>query len=376
MKKMVYQIPGVKPMPLAVGTELYLEELYRFENKKSMVSSSETPSGVIQRIDRNSFHIRLEDSFRLPLYHFLVNDRLFIGKNLSPFLAVGADKIDPHYLIELEYFGFSIERKSLLKDVKMLFPADDVVISAQELIWLDDDLLKHPGLKASLVKPQSQGESLYNLLPAVATSLFSPFDHVFYAQFSQQIIACEDPILEVGKQSLPKNFGFGLNRADVFNGAHKSGVVEGINLKTHVSKIKRELETGWEATGREQSLETYLAEGFYYPFTLFQLNILAAEAGKEVRLVDSEVQKDKADAIFTMDDDPIVNVYESFQRVFFYGNQWLSRVWFFIPPMISAKIIKRQYKYSSGEQHICIYALTLDYLLRFYPLKVGNVTGD
>lgn len=376
MKQMVYDIPGVKPVTLAVGAELSLIDVYPAENKNSEPYSALGHEGVIQRSDRTSFNIRLGKSFGLPLYFYLANSQLFVGKNLSSFLAIGADQVDPLYLIELEYFGFPTNRKSLLKDVSMLYPDDEVMLNAEELIWLGDTLPKQPGLQASLVKAQERGGEIYNLLPKVAASLFSPFDHVFFVEISRKIQASEGPVLEICKDSLPKNFGFDMDRAGIFNGAHKSKIVEGINLEEYASQTTGLLKSSWEASGDGRTMESYLAENFYYPFVMFQLSILAAEAGKEIRIVNSEnLEFDSAPA-FTMDDEPIVNIYESFQRVFFYGNQWLSRVWFFIPPMISAKIIKRQQEYSEGEQHICIYALTLDYLLRFYPLKVGNVTGD
>ncbi|WP_445365894.1 hypothetical protein ACJJJB_06015 [Microbulbifer sp. ANSA001] len=376
MKQMVYDVPGVESVTLAVGAELSLLNLYPAKYKKSEAIPLVDHDSVIQRSDRNSFHIKLGKSFSLPLYHFLFNEQLYIGRCLSSFIAVGADKVDPHYLIELEYFGFPTGRKSLLKNVHMLFPGDEVMINAEELIWLDETLPEQPGLHATLVKPQAKGDVVYNLLPKVAADLFSPFDHVFFAEISQQLQDNEDSVLEISKDSLPKNFGLNKERADVFNGAHKSNVVEGVDLQEYTDQINGLIKSSWEASGSKESLGCYLAEQFYYPFILFQLNTLAAGAGKEIRVVESANQENSVAPVFSLDDAPIVNVYESFQRVFFYGNQWLSRVWFFIPPMISAKIIKRQQKYSGGEQHICIYALTLDYLLRFYPLKVGNVIGD
>ncbi|WP_444885277.1 hypothetical protein [Microbulbifer sp. PSTR4-B] len=378
MKQMVYDISGVKPVTLAVGAEFSVLDLYPDKYKKLLSTSGVKHKGVIQRSDRNCFHIKVADLFNLPLYYFTLNEQLFISAKLSSFLAVGADKVDLNYLVELEYFGFPTERKSLLENVRMIFPGDEVTITAESLIWLDDTLATEPNLKAALVKPQSRGEALYNLLPKVASQLFTPFDHVFFAQVFEQVEACEELLCEISKNSLPRKFGFNRQRSDIFKAAHKSRKVEGIDLKNYVREINDQLESSWEASGKEQDRDVYLAEYLYHPFILFHLNILAAELGKEVRLVDESNLKEKGglNQIFSLDDNPIVNVYESFQRVFFYGNRWLSRIWFFIPPMISAKIIKRQQKYSEGEQHVCIYALTLDYLLRFYPLKVGNVTGD
>ncbi|WP_444922472.1 hypothetical protein ACJJID_09250 [Microbulbifer sp. CnH-101-G] len=378
MKQMAYDIPGIKPVSLAVGAELSLLDFYPAEYNKLHNTSKNDNEGIIQRSDRNCFHIRLGKSFNLPLYQFLFNEQWFIGAKLPSFLAVGADRVDPHYLIELEYFGFPSDRKCLLEDVRMIFPGDEVSVTAEALIWLDDTLPEQPGLTSSLVKPLSEGETLFNLLPKVATSLFSPFDHVFFAQVFEKVETCQESVCEILRESLPKNFGFDRHRADIFNAAHKSRKVEGIDLRGYIRKIGDQLESSWEASDKVLNRNAYMAERFYHPYILFQLSILAAEAGKEIRVVDAKNgrKEETADPVFTMDDNPIVNVYESFQRVFFYGNRWLARIWFFIPPMISAKIIKRQQKYSEGEQHICIYAVTLDYLLRFYPLKVGNVTGD
>ncbi|MCO1334754.1 hypothetical protein MO867_10425 [Microbulbifer sp. OS29] len=332
--------------------------------------------GSVQRSDRNTLHLKIEKNCNQPLFYFVKEGRLFLGQNLSCFPYAGAINIDHRYLIELEYFGFSVERKSFLQGVKMLFPGDDIVVLAEDLVWLDGDPKGNGQFGAALVTTRDAKDRIFNRLPAVAAKLFSPFDTLFYAYVAQQLEAAEGSLLKIEQACLPVSFGYDSCRAKVFDQAHKRKVAEGVDIRDHTDRVQKILNRCWKKSSSILEQQEYIKHKFYLPFVQFLLNSLAQGSGKRVEVVDGEGADEFKLPVLSIDDKPICNVYESFQRVFFYGSHWLSKVWFYIPPMISASVIKRQQAYSRSEQHICIYALTLDYLLRFHNINTGNITGE
>ncbi|WP_444944443.1 hypothetical protein ACJJIK_05470 [Microbulbifer sp. ZKSA006] len=376
MKSSSNKAPLKKVQRLPVGAEISLNSFLGDAAWKSVLSEDGISLGSIKRTDESHFHLQVGNSFQFPLYYCLKGESLFVGQDLAFFPHIGADTIDCHYLIEIEYFGFSIERKSLLQEVKMLFPGDDIIVSGKELVWLSAG--GHPAgkLNAALITPEQTTDKLFNSLPKVTSKLFSPVDSTFYAHIANRLAEIEESNLKVGRQNLPLTVGYQDKRAKIFNTAHKSRVVEGLDLQKYAARVQGELDQIWQGSGSSLDREAYIYQEFYLPFVQFLLNILAMNAGKVVEIVDGAGDEGVTAPVFSIDDKPICNIYESFQRVFFYGNPWLAKVWFYIPPMISAAAIKRQRKYSESEQHVCVFTLTLDYLLRFNHLKTGNFTGE
>ncbi|WP_444894157.1 hypothetical protein ACJJIE_07585 [Microbulbifer sp. TRSA001] len=368
--------PLMREKVLPVGAEVSLSSFLSDTDWGAGHDEDWTSLGTIKRSDKNTFHLQVGKAFRFPLYYYLKDDRLFVGQDLSLFPAVGADTVDCHYLIEIEYFGFSIERKSLLQNVKMLFPEDDVVISARELFWLSAEHHQSGSFDAALVTPEEATDKLFNSLPEVTSKLFSPVDTTFYAHIANRLAESSGTKLKVGRQSLPLTVGYQEKRAKIFNKAHKNRVVEGIDLQSYTDMVQEELDRAWQDSESSLDREHYIFQTFYLPFAQFLLNILAMNASKMVEIVEGSGDEGVIPPALSISDKPICNIYESFQRVFFYGHHWLAKVWFYIPPMISSAAIKQQQKYSEREQHVCVFTLTLDYLLRFNNLKIGNVTGE
>ncbi|MFS1525529.1 hypothetical protein ACL7TT_15690 [Microbulbifer sp. 2304DJ12-6] len=377
MKKGYDTKSEMKSIAIANGSEICLLNL--INGKSSTKTSFEGcggEQGVIRKHGKKNFYLQISQSFDSALFYYINNNRLYLGQNILSFLQMGVNRVDLRYLIEMEYFGFSIDRKCLLMGVRMLFPGDCVSVNAKELIWLEKRMPKQGGFHASLLEPQGHKSAIYNLLPRVASLLLSPFDNVFLAKYYHSMKSCNTNIFTVKRSSLPGSFYCNRKSNFIFNKAHKNNVVSGIDIKGHALRVLEFLNLSWNSSGCNMEIEEYIDINFNFPFKRFLLNILASNTGTKIRIVDSHTVEPTLGSTFSIDDNSIANIYDSFQRIFFYGNQWLARNWFFIPPMISAKLIKLQYKHCKDEHRIYLFTLTLDYLLRFYNLKVHHTNGD
>ncbi len=276
-----------------------------------------------------------------PLYICEHEGRTYLSDHVVAFYHLGLTAMDEIYLAEMAQQGFSIQHKTLLKNVRSLYANEQYACKSEQLVWLNN-------LLPSISSENKVSDAPFDKIPGLSLRLFSPLDHILYVDAWIYLQTTEDSSIKINENELRKCLN--IHHNDLVSAMGSLG------KKTCKKMSKQE----W--------LQDEIWQKHCLPFIKSQLTAMAYEHNKKlVWSLDPKVSLPwNEKVLFEESDKPIHNLFEAFQRLFFYGNKWLVKQWLFIPPLISAKLVLKR----KGNAHrVFLYATSLDYLMRFHTLN-------
>ncbi len=350
---------------------------YDFANQESdldafdkKANSDQTPSvdltASARRDRHNVIHIRMPNHSAHPLYICEYEDKTFLSDYVGNFYHLGMTDIDENYLSGVAHQGFASQHKTLLRNVRSLYSNEQYACKSEHLVWLSQPA---QGILAgnTLSKKQEMEIVPFDKIPDLSLSLFSPLDHRLYLDAWCYFQTTHDLSININEIALRANLQISEQDFILANGPLLKKVYK------DRSKQDEELKQQWQISQSELTLQDYIWQEHRLPFVKSLLTTLAYRHSKTLVFCHDSQEtlpwKDKV--VFQESDKPIHNLFEAFQRLFFYGNKWLVNKWLFIPPLISSKLVRKR----SGDAHrLFLYATSLDYLIRFHPMKHNTPT--
>ena len=276
-----------------------------------------------------------------PLYICEYDGRTYLSDHVVAFYHLGLTVIDKIYLAEIALQGFTIQHKTLLKNVRCLYANEQYACKGEQLIWLNH-------LLPSISNENKVSDAPFDKIPNLSLRLFSPLDHVLYMNAWMYLQTTEESSVKINEDELRKCLY-----------SHHNGFMSAMGpLGKKVCK----------KINKQEWLQDEIWQEHCLPFVKSLLTAMAYAHNKTlVWSLDPEVSLPwNEKVLFEESDKPIHNLFEAFQRLFFYGNKWLVKQWLFIPPLISAKLVLKR----KGNAHrVFLYATSLDYLMRFHTLN-------
>lgn len=313
----------------------------------------------VRRDKDGEVHIRMPALCGHPLYICEYQGQAYISDHIVDFYHLGKTCIDENYLSEVAHFGFTTQHKTLLKNVRPLFASEQYSFKNKQLVWLNQS--RKSEVKESSTE-HTASHAPFDNIPSLALNLFSPVDHSLYLNFWCYLQATDKTELMINELELRSSLE--ISKRDFISANGPLAKKANGNTRKQENNLKQK----WQQSGLDISFQDYLWQQYQLPFVQSLLTTLAYRHNK--RLVfcqDSQVTMPwNGQVSFNENDSPIHNLFEAFQRLFFYGNKWLVKRWLFIPPLISAKLIGKR---KGNGQRLFLYATSLDYLMRFHTLN-------
>ena len=330
-----------------------LETFIEQANDESAIQSDLI--ACVRRDRDGEVHIRMPALCGHPLYIYEYDGHTYISDHIVEFYHLGATCIDESYLSEVARFGFTTQHKTLLKNVRPLYANEQYRFKNKQLVWLNQS-------RQDVVKEREASSVAFDNIPNLALSLFSPVDHNLYLNLWCYLQATHKTELIINELELRSNLEISKRDFLSANGPLAKKAYRKITKHEHTLNLE------WQQSGLDISFQDYLWQQYQFPFVQSLLTTLAYRHNKRLRFCgDSLVTMTWAEQVsFHENDKPIHNLFEAFQRLFFYGNKWLVKRWLFIPPLISAKLIGKR---KGNGQRLFLYATSLDYLMRFHTLN-------
>ena len=216
-------------------------------------------------------------------------------------------------------------------------------------------------------------QTIFQQLPQVARTMFSPVSSTIQPQLSL--------IFESIAQASRIELALDFSTPDKFLGINSSSLWQRSldnQGKLRVSKLTKKLKRKLKQKGQPNTLQDLRLsawQDFGRLQVQHQIRCLGQTHGHIITFFDSDQKMATHDhqAI----SQPLTNLLESFQRLFYYGSNFFKELNIFIPPSISSSIVKKLTKNQSiHHSEFCMFMLTLDYLMRFNHPHTYSLTGD
>lgn len=216
-------------------------------------------------------------------------------------------------------------------------------------------------------------QTIFQQLPEVARTMFSPVTSAFQPQLALTF----ESIAQTSNIELALDFStpeklLALNSPSLWKRSLDS------KGKQRVATLTKQLKQRLKQKGQpnaQQDLRLRAWQDFGRHQVQHQIRCLAQTHGHTVTFCDSK--QNIMSHEFLAISQPLTNLLESFQRLFYYGSSFFKELDIFIPPSISSVIVKKLTEHQKINQpEFCMFMLTLDYLMRFNHPHTYSLTGD
>lgn len=331
-----------------------------------------------------------------PLFLSCKENKLLIGQRLDDFQRQGFCELDGNALTELIHWGVITGSLSLFKDVSQL------EVGEFQMWKLDDKLVRVEKSVGSIFTEYATASSIFYRLEDVnyqvpsnikSSEAFKSLPDLSLRQGFP--VTCQNQIesyrflKDCADQTVICDLGLTLwGRAHTYRYSDAPSELQVKRLYlTQWARSKRPLaylkdkkaqleELQLNRGEHSECLRSWIKLRYWLPLMQGLLRNQASSLGKEIYfLVNQPFYRKFGDLepeitflnrrnLWKLDDEPILNLFESMQRLFAFGTKSVSKKIFHFAPPITGSLVKRFHD-KPEFQEFCMTCLTLDYLSRF-----------
>lgn len=304
------------------------------------------------------------------LYYIQKNETVFITAQLSNLYHLGFKQVDERYLIELVHFGCTVNAATILQDVCVLNSECKVALKANEWYWVNASraYCDEPNLidASNAIDIERLEIKNFNMLPSVTNRIFSPVTHSAYLKVACMAKEHAGTTFEIAEEDVPR-FDAEYVSKDLLK-IYSRQLLASFDVKKYIENVRIKLERAWATESNGTSFANFLWQKYQRPFHFRQMKVLARSYGADLRGTFTQGTSERV-SLGGVHSNSIANIYDAFQRLFFYGTEFVKKHWLFIPPILTARIINNR---ENADDSVFIFALTLDYLTRFHPFDFSQ----